>query len=168
MYYNTRTNEIIYNLPLNGYFENGSLVQGLDIAESSTIKLCGYLPIKSDTPSQPENSHEIISERIVQIEDDGVIITRTWEDNPPLIPEIPASISPRQIRLWLIDHNISLSNIDDAINNIEDIYLKEKTKVEWQYSPYIERQHPMISMLGQQLGLNSEQIDAAFIEAAQL
>ena len=165
MYYNIRTNFIL-ELPLNGYFEDGTLVQGLNLADFETQKLCGYLPIKSDTP-RPENTTEDENQRTVVVEEDGVNITRVWVTNPVVV-SVPSSISPRQIRLWFINNNISLASVESAINSISDPILREKTLVEWEYSPYVERNHPMIEVLGSVLGLNPQQIDQAFITASEL
>jgi hypothetical protein len=165
MYYGTRNN-IITTLPLNGYFEDGTLVQGLNLSDFNTQKLCGYLPIKSDT-EQPEDTYEDISQRQVIIEEEGVVLTRVWLPNPVVI-NVPESISPRQIRLWFINNNIPLSSVESAINSIPDSILREKTMVEWEYSPYVERNHPMIESLGSVLDLSPQQIDTAFIEASVL
>jgi hypothetical protein len=80
----------------------------------------------------------------------------------------PQTISARQIRLWLIDNNISLTSVENAINGIVDEKLREKTLVEWEFAPYVERGHPLLDTLGEALGLTSEQIDAAFMAASQL
>ena len=168
MYYNIRNQELINNLPLNGYHEDGTLVQGLDIADTEIQKLCGYVTVKSDTPPQPENTIEDEAQRSVTIEEDGVVIVRVWIPAPVVPPIVPAMISPRQIRLWLVENGISLSAVDAAISSITDELLKEKTKIEWEFSPYVERNHPMINTLGSVLGLTNQQIDNAFIEASLL
>lgn len=165
MYYNIRNQELLTNIPLNGYYEDGTLVQGLDIADSETQKLCGIVPVVSDTPPQPENTVEDIEQRTVTVEEDGVVVVRVWVPAPVVVP---ATISPRQIRLWLINHGISLSAVDATIASIENEVLRETTKIEWEFSPYVERNHPMINTLGGALGLTGEQIDQAFIEASQL
>lgn len=82
------------------------------------------------------------------------------------LPAIPQTVSARQIRLWLIQHNFQLSQIDDAINTIEDPIIKETIKIEWEYAPYIERSHQWLIPLANSLGLNEEQIDQAFREAS--
>jgi hypothetical protein len=91
-----------------------------------------------------------------------------WNNGSWLIPqiEIPQTISARQIRLWLINHNFSLSQIELAINNIEDLLIRETVRIEWEYAPYVERSHPWLIPLAQSLGLNEEQIDQAFREAS--
>jgi hypothetical protein len=85
-----------------------------------------------------------------------------------IITPIPESISARQIRMWLVLHNISLEAVETAINSIEDPIQKQLINIEWEYAPYVERNHPWINTLGSILGLNSEQIDNAFIEASVL
>jgi hypothetical protein len=83
-------------------------------------------------------------------------------------PQVPKSISARQIRLWLIQHNYTLSQIDGIINQIPDELQKNTVMVEWEYAPYIERNHFWINILGEELGLNPSQIDQAFIEASTI
>jgi hypothetical protein len=84
------------------------------------------------------------------------------------VSQHPSRISARQIRLWLVQHSISLSQIDGAIDSIEDPITREIVKIEWEYAPYIERSHPWLVPLAQSLGLNEEQIDQAFIEASTI
>jgi hypothetical protein len=81
---------------------------------------------------------------------------------------VPQSISARQIRLWLIKNGFSLSDIEIAINSIQDQAVRDMTLVEWEYAPYVERNHPMVSAIANALGLNNEQIDTSFIEASRL
>lgn len=78
------------------------------------------------------------------------------------------TISARQIRLWLLNNNISLSMVNQVINSIPDPYQKEYISIEWEYAPYIERNHPMLVPLAQSLGLNEDDINRAFIEAPLL
>jgi hypothetical protein len=83
-----------------------------------------------------------------------------------IMSEVPASVSARQIRLWLIQHGISLSQVDAAIASIPDELQRDSVKVEWEYAPYVERAHPMLIPLAAALGLTEEQVDQAFIEAS--
>jgi len=168
MYYNTRAAELLPNVPLNGYFEDGTLVQGLGLADVETQKLCGIVPVVSDTPAQPENTNEDVAQRLVTVNASGASVVRVWVENAPPQIVVPATISPRQIRLWLVTHGVSLSSVDAAIDSIENELLREQTKIEWEFSPYVERNHPMINTLGAALGLTGEQIDTAFIEASNL
>jgi hypothetical protein len=102
---------------------------------------------------------------VVNIDGDFVDVVRTWIPVPIIIPE---TISARQIRLWLIGNNISLASVEAVINSIEDVQLRERTLVEWEYAPYIERNHPLLEALASNLGLTNEQIDQGFIDGSQL
>ena len=62
------------------------------------------------------------------------------------------------------DHEI----LETVINSIEDAQLRERTLVEWEYAPYIERNHPLLEALALNLGLTNEQIDQGFIDGSQL
>lgn len=77
-------------------------------------------------------------------------------------------ISARQIRLWLIDHGFTLSQVEEAINTIEDPVVREKTLVEWEYAPYVEKSHTLLLQLASILNLTEQEVDMAFIEASTL
>lgn len=81
---------------------------------------------------------------------------------------VPSTVSARQIRLWLIQHGVSLSQVDAAIASISDPMQRDSVQVEWEYAPYVERSHPMLIPLAAALGLTESQVDQAFIEAAGL
>lgn len=87
-----------------------------------------------------------------------------WIHAPDDSP-VPKQISARQIRLWLVQHNISLSAVETAINNISDPIIRDSVRVEWEYAPYIERSHPWLIPLAQAIGLSESEIDTAFREA---
>lgn len=164
MYYNTNNNTIINNIPNSIRLTNGTVVTG-PITDIGILANAGYLTIRTDEPIQPESTIEDVSQRVVSIDGNVVDIIRTWISTPTAIVE---TISARQIRLWLIENNISLSGVETAINGIVDEKLREKTLVEWEYAPYVERNHPLLDTLGEVLGLSSEQITAAFAQASQL
>jgi hypothetical protein len=81
---------------------------------------------------------------------------------------VPSTITATQIRLWLVNNGFSMNQIYDIISQIPDPLLKAQIEVQWEYAPYVERDHPMINTLGASLGLDSEQIDQAFREASSL
>jgi hypothetical protein len=81
---------------------------------------------------------------------------------------VPASVSARQIRLWLLRQGISLAAVDSAIDAIPDQLQRDSVRVEWDYAPYVERSHPMLVPLAAALGLTEQQVDQAFVEAATI
>ena len=88
-----------------------------------------------------------------------------WQMIPSTVP-VPASVTARQIRLWLITHGVSLASVDAAISGIADQMQRDLVRAEWEYAPYVERTHPMLGVLGQALGLDESGIDSAFREAS--
>jgi hypothetical protein len=96
------------------------------------------------------------------------IIPRNTDPNTPSISNNYPKVSARQVRLWLVNREISLSSVEQVIDSIEDPILREKTRVEWEYAPYIERSHPMLIPLSSILGLTSADLDQAFAEAINL
>lgn len=88
-----------------------------------------------------------------------------------LLPEpipLPATVSARQVRLWLIRHGVSLAQVDAAIDAIPDAQQREEVRVEWAYAPHVERTHPMLVPLAAALGLSESQVDEAFREASTI
>lgn len=162
--YNTTNNSIYDNSPDSIVLSNGVLVTG-PISDIELLADAGYYTIRNDGPPQPENTTEDISARVINIDKPYVDITRTWT---PIIEGVPLQISARQVRLWLVDNDISLTSVEAAIDTIVNEKLREKTRVEWEYAPYIERTHPLIESLAQYLGLTPSQIDQGFIVASKL
>jgi hypothetical protein len=78
MYYNTKNQQIYHSLPNNAYNSNKALVQNLPLASIQTIADCGYYTIRSDSPTQPDNTIEDISSRVVNIDTPYIDIIRTW------------------------------------------------------------------------------------------
>ncbi len=82
--------------------------------------------------------------------------------------QTPRAVSARQIRLWLINSGVSLAAVDAAIDTIEPLQQRENVRVDWEWAPYIEREHPMLLPIAAMLGLTEKQVDQAFIDASLL
>lgn len=81
---------------------------------------------------------------------------------------VPAAVSPRQLRIWLVTHGVSLDDVSAAIAAIPDATQRQIAQIEWDYSPYYERNHEMLQAVAAALGMTSEQVDQAFREAATI
>lgn len=119
----------------------------------------GSLTVASDVPDDYVASAPW---RVVSAEELATLRDQ-YEKNP-----VPASISARQIRLWLVRAGYSLDMISQVIASIPDQATRDKVAIEWEYAPVVERSHPWLAPLGQALGLDAENIDQAFREAATL
>ena len=96
------------------------------------------------------------------------IASMSISDKEAAASGVPASVSARQIRLYLVRHGIQLSQVDAAINAIPDAQQREECRVEWDYAPYVERSHPLLVPLAAALGLDESQVDEAFRQAATI
>lgn len=89
------------------------------------------------------------------------------EPSPDSSP-VPPTISPRQARLWLVQHGVTLAQVDEAIASIADTVTRETVQVEWEYGSEVHRASPWLAALGPVLGLDDATLDQAFREAATL
>lgn len=143
-----------------------SAPHGLNIPDNATD--VAYDPetmtLAYTTPADPEvegsepQAHEM---SITQSQIDDAEI----EANAPAPPAVPESVTPRQIRLALIDRGIMPEQITAMLEAIEDVTLRAKSLAEWEYAQIVHRDHPLISQLGESLEFTSDDVDALFREA---
>jgi hypothetical protein len=91
--------------------------------------------------------------------------------NPPAPPPappapVPTQVSMRQARLALLAAG-KLPAVDTAIAALASPQ-KEEAQIEWDYSSVVERDSPLMSLLGPALGLDAAALDGLFISAAVL
>ena len=79
--------------------------------------------------------------------------------NPPA--PVP-SLTPRQIRLALLGAGITEAMVDAALAG------NDAGLIEWKFATQYNRDHPLISALAGSFGLTTEQVDALWLQAAQL
>lgn len=90
------------------------------------------------------------------------------EYTPPPPPPSYSPLTARQLRLGLVSNGISLSQVEEAIDAIEDQKDKEVAQIEWEYASTFDRYHPLIEQVGGALELTSEQIDTMWLEALNM
>lgn len=79
---------------------------------------------------------------------------------------VPQQVTMRQARLALLQSGLYASvnsTIADMTGEVGDA-----ARIEWEYSQTVMRQYPLITSLATILNLTDEQLDALFIQAAQL
>lgn len=84
----------------------------------------------------------------------------------PQKPLVPDSVLMSQARLSLFGAGL-LATIDALIDGMPSPQ-KEAARIQWEYAQRVKRDNPLVLLLGQLLGLSSEQLDALFIEASTL
>lgn len=84
------------------------------------------------------------------------------------MPTVPESVTPRQIRLALIDRGIMPEQITAILEAIEDVTLRAKSLAEWEYALEIRRDDPLIDQLSSELNFTDTEVDNLFIEALSM
>jgi hypothetical protein len=82
---------------------------------------------------------------------------------PTVIPG--QRISATQARLWLIQNGFDLNTINAVIDRIQDFTTRECVRAQWEYAPYLERNHYWLCELATILDID---LDKCFDEAALL
>lgn len=77
------------------------------------------------------------------------------------------NVTPRQIRLALLQYGINESMIDAALNSLPEPQ-KSIALIEWNYSSFFERNWPLVDQVAALLGWTESQIDSLWILAATL
>lgn len=103
---------------------------------------------------------------------DGMVATGTyWQIDATQAVEIAEcaieaipvpSLTPRQIRLGLLDMGLRDVHIEALIDGIEDETEREAARITWRYATVFERDHPLIDAFAPALGLEPEQVDELF------
>lgn len=90
---------------------------------------------------------------------------QTWQVRPIVVP-VPVSVTMRQAKLAL-SRAILLGRANSAIGAMPG-QAGEEARIEWEYATTLRRDHPLVSGLGQALGLSAADIDALFVTAAAI
>lgn len=96
----------------------------------------------------------------------GDVLTNGEFVSPPQIASIPREVTMRQARQALI-----LAGLDEAVEAAIDAIpgtAGKLARAEWNNSQVVQRSRPLVSQLGDAIGLTPKQIDDLFITAATL
>lgn len=98
------------------------------------------------------------------------IITGSGMSVAPFVPEPPTfpTISPRQLRLALLETGTSGIQVDALLSAISDPDERDYAVIEWNHATAFGRDHPLIASLGSALGYTEEQIDTLWVWASTL
>lgn len=82
-------------------------------------------------------------------------------------PQVPRQVTRKQARKTLALAGL-LSQVQPAIDAVADPQTRMLAQIDWDDSATFERDNPTLLMLAETLGLSNSQVDALFIQAAQL
>jgi len=111
-----------------------------------TIETCNYIKPK------------VVDGKLIE----GATAEEIAKHNKPIVPQI---VTNAQLRQALIQSDISIANITNFINAIEDVKQKETFQSLWEYANTFERFNPLLIQMATLLGITEEQMDNLFILA---
>ena len=133
--------------------------------------------IRDKTVYEKDTKQELKIDYIGKIKDEHTLLipkqfdkwnedTQNWLEDDTLKEEyekslIPKTITLRQARLYLL----SIGLLDDLENIINQ---NRAYQIEWEYANQIERESPLVKILGQTLNLDDTAIDNMFMEASKI
>lgn len=97
-------------------------------------------------------------------EEESAIIEAQKIDGSKVL--VPQSITMRQVRLALFNSD-KLWMVEQYIDTLSSP-LKEATRIDWDYSIYVERYSKLVLSIGLATELNSDDLDSLFVQAAKL
>jgi hypothetical protein len=175
MYYQPSTNQ---TFTLHGEIRSALWASASVIFESvitdAALAEAGVFPLRSERPGAQTGkivepgAIELLSDAWVQ---QWTVRAATPEEQVAIdegdkVP-VPQQISSGQGREAL--YNVGLfANVQPSIDAIEDADTKWRVQNAWDYRPTWERQSPFVAMMAGILGLDDEQTNQLFIDAAQL
>ena len=107
--------------------------------------------------------HDVVREYGTPFEglENNIWVIRTV-DPSTIPPTVPNSVTPRQVRLLLLQQNL-LTDVETMISQQD-----EATRITWEYASEFRRDDPLLNQLAVNLNLTQEQLDQFFIAASQI
>jgi hypothetical protein len=90
-----------------------------------------------------------------------------YRDGNIVVTPVPEEVPLWAFRAALVLGGITQAQVDALIESLPEPSRSVAT-IQWNYGNYIERGHALISQLGSDMGLTSDQIDDVFRTAASL
>lgn len=82
-----------------------------------------------------------------------------------IVNEFPV-LSRRQLRLALLSLGVTTAAMEGVLASIVDLVEQESARIFWEDTVDFTRGHSLVTVIGSNLGMTDEQMDAAWMQAA--
>jgi hypothetical protein len=130
---------------------------------------CGIYPLRSVAP--PVDAGQVAVPFVIELIDGEwtqlwTVREMTPEELEAAKPPVPQEVTMRQARLALL----AIGKLDQVAPAIESLEGADRNvaRIEWEFSGTVARNHSLVAMLGQALGLDEPALDQLFVTAAGL
>lgn len=79
----------------------------------------------------------------------------------------PESITPRQLRLWLLSQGITAQLVTTHIQGLPPS-MRDSAMIEWEYALDFKRDHPLVQQFGFMLGFSAPELEEGWRVASEL
>lgn len=106
--------------------------------------------------------------KVVTLLPDKILYDWKSVDIPPeeLVPPVPITVTQAQARVALSRAGL-LPLVESALASLQG-QTGDEARIVWNFAPSIHRDHPMVVVMGAQLGLTVEALDKLFQSASEL
>ena len=140
--------------------DNNKVWTGEEIVQSIKSPINGFL----------ESPPDLIGTEVAMRMGSNQVVLPTYPNIAPRkepLPPVPVEVTMRQARLALLGAGL-LSQIESAINAIEDQTTKAAVQIEQEYAQTVNREHSQVKEIINQLELTEDQVNGLFITASKL
>lgn len=81
---------------------------------------------------------------------------------------VPSTITPTQLRIWLVRNGLSMDTIDMLLNSMKDDKKREEAKIRWEFGLSIGIEDQIFKLLGGFMILTDAQKEQIMIEASRI
>lgn len=81
---------------------------------------------------------------------------------------VPSTITPIQLRIWLVRNGLKMDTIDMLINSMKDEKKREEAKIRWEFGLTIGVEDQIFKLLGGFMILTDAQKEQIMIEASRI
>lgn len=161
-----------YALDVNGkakgrvVCENGAVFMPPQVGQSSGSDK--VVPVLAETVNTATTAN-VATTRTTTVTETSVTDTTTISDIPA--EQVRASmppLTPRRLRLALVNSGTSLEEVGTALNSIPDTMTRTLALIEWEYANEFERLDPLLAQVASSLGYSDAEIDALWTWALTL
>lgn len=171
MYFRPSTNEVfaLHGEIRAALWESAGIILGAtitdaDLADAEVYPLVSVLPETQPGEVAVPGAVELVDGEWMQLWTVRDMTPEELEESKPSVPQV---ITIGQGKEALYNAGL-FSSVQSAIDAIEDADTKWRIQNAWDNRPSWERQSPFVLMMAGVLGLDSQQADQLFIDAAKL
>lgn len=146
---------------------DGSTVINFHLSDKEVLEAEGFFDYVEKPIGENQKKTAVYFDEENQIYTYDVIDKTPEEINAEYQATIPNTVSQRQLRTQLVIQGINLSNIQTAIDSLQEPD-KSIAQIAWDYAVVFERKDPLLIAIASSLNLTESDLEQIYINASKL